>query len=122
MTFGGSTAPPVNTTGYELLAAPDTINIASAGESKPINLYLNNNTTNQPVANQEIIAYTFNPNNGTLSAYSAVTDSNGHVVFNYTAPQTLPGSDLTITFEVANGTPLKQETVTVTFGDQLCHL
>ncbi len=93
----------IETAGYELLAAPDTINIASAGESKPINLYLNNNTTNQPVANQEIIAYTFNPNNGTLSAYSAVTDTNGHVVFNYTAPQTLPGSDLTITFEVANG-------------------
>ncbi|MDD3500376.1 MAG: hypothetical protein PHS85_08475 [Sulfurovum sp.] len=42
---------------------------------------------------------------GRLNTYIGTTDANGHVVFNYTAPEALPNSPLDITFKVLHGEP-----------------
>ena len=115
LSFTASPGAEVDTTGMELVAVPGTVNISEAGESRALSLYLANTSTHEPVANQEIKALWFDPNNGTLNSYIATTDSNGQVVFNYIAPETLPASNLDITFEVVNGTPGLQTAVAVSF-------
>jgi hypothetical protein len=111
--FGGSGTPPVDTKGMSLQAAPTEINIAKTGENAGINLFLSNSSG--PVVNTPIKANWFDPNSGTLNSYSVVTDTSGKAVFDYTAPATLPASDVTITFEVENGSPLLTEAVVVKF-------
>jgi|GEM_PF-724019 len=115
LNFTASAGPEVDTTGMELLAVPSTVNISEAGESRALSLYLANTATHEPVADKDIRALWFDPNSGTLNSYLATTDSNGQVVFNYTAPETLPSGSFNITFEVLNGTPGLQRDVTVNF-------
>jgi len=74
-----------------------------------------NTATHQPVEGQQIIAHVFDPNKGTLDRYTSTTSNTGRAIFTYEAPDTLPTSDLIITFEVAGGTPVLTEDVTVTF-------
>ncbi|UFH58856.1 hypothetical protein [Sulfurovum mangrovi] len=117
--FNGSTTVgiDVNTTGYELVAVPGSMNILEAGESRTLAVYLSNMVTQSPVPNQTIKALWFDPNSGTLNSYFATTNSNGQAVFNYTAPLNLGGlSDFNITFEVLDGTPTLDTNMTVYFG------
>ncbi len=114
MKFG---TPSVPTADLKLEAVPDTINITRGNEQRGIDLYLSNTSTQKYVAGQEIIAHIFDLNNGRLGSYSATTDLNGHVSFIYAAPATLPTSDLVITFEVAGGTPVLTEDVTMKFDN-----
>jgi len=111
------TATPLDTSAYKLIAVPDEINISTAGEIRVMDLYLKDTTgLGQPVEGQEIQAKFVNPNKGTLNTYTGITDANGHVAFNYTAPATLPTTAATFRFEIAgNVTDTKQETVTVNF-------
>jgi len=115
LSFTASPGAEVDTTGMELVAVPNSVNISEAGESRALSLYLANTSTQDPVADKDIRALWFDPNNGKLNSYIATTDSNGQAVFNYTAPETLPSGNLTITFEVVNGTPGLQRDVTVNF-------
>ncbi|MFT7880722.1 MAG: hypothetical protein ABXS91_10050 [Sulfurimonas sp.] len=119
VSFNGSiaTGDDVNTTNYELVAVPQTVDVLEAGESRALALYLSNTATQSPVPNQMIRALWFDPNKGTLNTYAVTTNSNGQAVFNYTAPMNISGlSDVNITFEVLNGDPALDTNVTVYFG------
>ena len=109
--------PPVDTTNLKLQAVPDTIYVTSANGLETIGLYLDNNATGKPVAGQKIIAHIFDRTKGRLFSYSETTDESGYVSFYYDTPDTLPTSDLNITFEVANGSPAKTEIVTLKFNE-----
>ena len=109
----------VNTTDYELYAAPDAIAVSTVSTSKTIDVYLENNRTKTPVEGQSVSAEFFNPNMGKLSTYLAVTDKNGYASFVYTSPSNhLPSSDLNITFRVDGGAPLRTKVVIVKFQTQ----
>ena len=109
----------VNTTNYDLIPVPAQLNIATAGASKSIDLYLEDNSTHSPVAKQAIKALFFNPNLGKLDHYIATTDTNGYVSFVYTAPANqLPSSDINVTFVVEGGSPVKDATVEIKFQPQ----
>ncbi|MBD3790501.1 MAG: hypothetical protein IE885_09125 [Campylobacterales bacterium] len=115
--FNGSTSgADVNTTNYELVAVPFVVDIATGGESADIDLYLNDTNLQSPVKGKVIKAQVFNQTNGTLNTYEVTTDDNGHAPFVYTAPNTLPATSLTITFEVKGGVPALEQNVTVNFG------
>jgi hypothetical protein len=114
--FAANDTPEVNTNGMELVAVPEQVAVSAPGETRALTLYLNNNNTHRPVSGVTIAARVFNQNNGTLNTYMAVTDDNGQVVFNYTAPDQLPNNPLTITFEVDNGNPALTRDVTINFS------
>ncbi len=114
VTFGKT--PQVDTEHMTLTAAPASISIGRAGESKSINLYLSNSETKQPVEDVAIKVHTFDPNRGTFDIYEAITDERGHVAFIYTAPQNLPAGTLPVTFEVVNGKPGLTEQVNINFS------
>ena len=107
----------LDTTGMTLTAAPVQIIVANGGENAAISLYLSK--AGAPVADTNIKAKFFDPNTGTLDSYSASTNANGQVVFNYTAPAILPTSDTVISFEVENGAPVLTEDVTVKFNTSI---
>jgi len=111
-----NTSPPVNSANYSLIAVPSDINISADDTSRVLDLYLEDTSVQAPVAGQVITAQFIDPNNGTLDKYTATTDVNGHVAFNYTRPETFTvGDTFDITFEVAGGTVPKSATVGVTF-------
>lgn len=103
--FETSAGDTVDTTDMKLWVVPDDFNITEVNQTRVIDLYLEDNSTHFPLEDVEIIAEFFDPNYGVLDTYSGTTDSNGHVIFNYTAPETLPTSDLNITFKVLHGQP-----------------
>ena len=107
--------PDVNTTNYQLIAVPKDVNISLAGATRVLDLYLEDTTTHVPVSTHVITAQFFNPNSGTLNQYTATTDANGHVVFTYTAPETLPTNDFNITFKMAGGIASQDENVSFHF-------
>ena len=110
---------PVDTTNYELFAAPDAIAVSTVDTVKTIDVYLENNVSKLPVEGKTIAAEFFNPNMGKLSSYSIVTDANGYASFAYTSPANqLPNSDLNITFRVDGGSPLRTKIVTVKFQEK----
>ena len=113
--FGVSSAP-VDTTDIELKAVPSYITVAEGGESKVLSLFAWDDGKKSPVNNMVIKADFFDPVNGTLNTYSAVTNDGGQAVFNYTAPTTLPAGEANITFGFDNATDAKKLQVTVQFG------
>ncbi|MGC9351195.1 MAG: hypothetical protein ACP5D3_04340, partial [Sulfurovum sp.] len=118
--FTSTSTPTVDTTTYNLTAVPASVNISEGGENRALSLFLNDTGTSQPVEGQEIIAHFFNPNSGTLSAYSAITNSNGQVVFNYTAPASIAGvADFNITFAIPNATDSHETNVAIGFGSNV---
>ena len=89
---------------YTLTALPSTLTIKDANESKTVDLYLENNSS-RPVVGETILLDYFNGSKGTMNSFSAQTDTNGHVVFNYTAPITVAdGALVTLTFRGQNST------------------
>jgi len=114
--FGGSSNPPVNTANYAIQAVPAQFTIGGAGESKTINLYVVDTTTQSPVPNITVKADWFDPSKGTLSKYTVTTNANGQAVFNYTAPDVLPTTGFNITFKFDNATNPKPTNVSVSFA------
>lgn len=116
LNFAPSSDATIDTSNWELTATPDSISITTGGESRALSVYLSNPTLHVPVEGVEIQAWWFNPDNGILNTYSAVTNSNGQAVFNYTAPESLEGvTDFDITFAVSNGSPALQTGVSIDF-------
>jgi len=105
----------VDTSHMALRATPDEINRVQANDSRTIDLYLIDTSTNLPVQNTAIIADLFDEDNGTLVAYSATTDAHGKATFTYNAPASIPAGSFPITFRVANGIPNIEHNVTITF-------
>ena len=105
----------VDTSGLNLDAVPDELNITAAGENRTISLYVSNTSTHSPVPGMTVKAWWFDPDHGTLNAYEAVTNANGQAVFDYNAPSELPSSSVTITFEIKNGSPALTKEVKVNF-------
>ena len=110
-------ATDINTTGYELIAVPDEVNISTPSIVSTLNLYLNDTINKKPVANRVIVAQIFNQSLGTLDSYAVETDANGYVQFAYTAPATLPDQNLTIIFAVEGGDPVVEQNVSINFVD-----
>ncbi len=111
--FSTSSVPPVDTTGMLITPVPADFNITTAGETKVITIYLSRGTDS--VADVNIKANFFDPNNGTLDNYIVKTNTNGQAVFVYTAPNELPTTPLTITFDVENPESSIAQNVTVNF-------
>ena len=93
-------------TQYDLQVYPNSVDtnvsITANGQSSVIEAYLEDNATNLPVAGESIIAEFFDATKGTLSSFSATTDANGHVAFNYTAPADIANAnDFNITFKLS---------------------
>jgi len=96
--------PPTDFSTYALTALPATITIKDANESKAVDLYLEDNNS-RPVVGETILLDYFNGSQGTMNSFSALTDANGHVTFNYTAPTTVAdGALVTLTFRGQNTT------------------
>ena len=96
-----TTTPVKDFTNYVLSVVPTDANITVAGESKVIDVYLENNVTNRPLINETILLDFFSGDKGTMNSFTGVTDANGHVAFNYTAPSELTqttGNFTTLTF------------------------
>jgi len=89
--------PVKDVSNYVLSVVPTDANITTASESKVIDVYLENNVTSRPLANETILLDFFNGDEGTMSSFTGVTDANGHVAFNYTAPSTLPADTANFT-------------------------
>ncbi|QOR62321.1 hypothetical protein ACM66Z_02275 [Sulfurovum sp. ST-21] len=103
---------------YTFTVIPSEINITEGGVSRVIDAYVGNN--NQPVANETVtVDYAFTADgNGTMSSYTATTDANGHVAFNYTAPSditSLIGTSTAVTLRLDNNTSINS-TTTVNFN------
>ena len=97
---------------YNLTVLPETITIKEAGESKTVDLYLEDNSK-RPVSGETILLDYFNGSQGTMNSFSGQTDANGHVAFNYTAPVVLDGNEsYTLTFHGQN-TTLNDVNVTI---------
>ncbi|MFK5976329.1 MAG: hypothetical protein QM493_07470, partial [Sulfurovum sp.] len=112
----GTVTNEVNTTNLNLIALPTAINISIDDTSRVLDLYLENNSTNAPVADTVIVAKFINPSNGTLEQYTATTDNAGHVAFNYTRPDSISiGSDFNISFDISSASVSREANVTVNF-------
>ena len=109
---------PIDASNYQLTSSSDTIRVANPNDTKTVDIYLSDTTTHQPVENQVIIAHVFDPKDGSLDKYSAVTNATGKATFAYTAPSTLPNEPFNITFELANSTPELKKDVKVIFGEE----
>ena len=99
------TSPPEpDHSGYTLTAVPTAITVTAASQSKVIDLYVEDNNL-RPAENEVINVDYFDGAKGTMNSFSATTDANGHVSFNYTAPATVTdGVLLTMTFRGENST------------------
>lgn len=89
---------------YTLSAVPATITITEALQSSVVDLYLEDDNS-RPVDGETILLDYFDGSKGTVNTFSATTDVNGHVAFEYTAPATVSdGSLVYMTFRGANST------------------
>ena len=87
----------VNYSKYNLTALQDNILINYPNQSKVIDLYLEAEDQ-KPAENEVITLDFFDGKVGTVNSFSAVTDVNGHVAFEYTAPSILPDSNSSLNF------------------------
>ena len=92
-------ANDVNYTDYNLTSLEDNITISSPNQSKVIDLYLETGDK-KPAANEVISLEFFNGKIGSVNSFSAITDANGHVAFDYTSPNILPDSNTTLVFSM----------------------
>jgi len=88
---------------YKLKVYPDNnISITANSQLAVVEAYLEDSSTNLPVANENVIVEFFDASKGTLSSFSSTTDVNGHVAFNYTAPADIAGvNDFNITMKLS---------------------
>ena len=113
VTVDTTPAPEDDFSTYALTVTPAAVTINEASQSATIDLYLEDNNS-RPVASETILLDYFDGSNGTMSSFSATTDTNGHVAFSYTAPSTIVDATvLTMTFRGQN-TTLNTVTTTVT--------
>ncbi|WP_434580306.1 hypothetical protein MLC52_10230 [Sulfurimonas sp. NW15] len=104
LTVDTTPPPEPDYSNYTLSVVPSAVTITEASQSKTIDLYLEDNNS-RPVANETILLDYFDGSKGTANSFSAVTDTNGHVTFNYTAPSSIAdGTLLTMTFRGKNTT------------------
>ncbi len=107
------TTTPIDLSTYTLSAVQKTLTISEGSQNKVVDLYLVDNKS-RPVAGELILLDFFDAAKGTVNSYSATTDTNGHVAFNYTAPESVTtGALVTMTFRGANST-LNTATTVVT--------
>jgi hypothetical protein len=85
---------------YVLTVFPDNnLRITANSQAQAIDVYLEDNSTKKPVANEIVNLNFFDGSKGTMNSFSALTDVNGHVTFNYTAPANITGlADQNLTF------------------------
>ena len=88
-------------TGYTLSLVDANRTITEGSQTEVFDLFLKN-TNNEPAEGDTITVDFFDGNKGTLNAFEGTTDSNGHVAFNYTAPDN--PIDTNITFRIKNTT------------------
>jgi len=105
LNFIAASEPEVNTTDMQLWVVPGEFNITEGSQTRAIDLYLGEISTDSPLEEIAIKAELFDPNYGVLNSYNGITDVNGHVTLDYTAPEKLPNSPLNITFKVLQGQP-----------------
>lgn len=80
-----------------------TLSVLQPASSKVLEVYLEDNSTSLPVANEPVLVEFFDSSKGTLNSFSATTDVNGQAVFNYTAPATISSTnDFTMIFKLIN--------------------
>ena len=102
---------------YTLMPTPTEITIDAVDVPKVFDLYLVDTVSNRVIPNKVIKVKTFDITKGTFDNYQATTDSNGHVVFNYTSPSILPSaSDFNVTFIVDTITPIGDNNITIHFA------
>ena len=72
---------------YNITSVPADVNITAGLQSKVIDVYVEDNRTTpaKPAVGEVITVDYFDGSKGTMSAFSATTDANGHAAFNYTS-------------------------------------
>ena len=87
---------------YVLSVYPESnVSITANLQESVLEVYLEDNTTNLPVANEGVVIEFFDVSKGSMNAFSGTTDVNGQVLFNYIAPADITGlADLNITFKL----------------------
>ena len=93
---------------YELSVIPENnFTISTPSQKQVIDVYLEDNATNKPVAGELVNLDFFNGAKGSMNLFSATTDANGHVAFEYTAPSDisdLNGTSLSFNFALDGNT------------------
>ena len=108
----------VDTSHYVIYTIPSEVNATNTTKSA-LELYVFENINWQPVRDIDIDALGFDPKYGNLDRYTGKTDDNGHIVFEHTAPDTLPDTNTSIIFRVKGGTPTKEANITINFVDTI---
>ncbi len=102
LNFLANVTDPKYATYKTIKVYPDTnVTITKAGQSRVIEGYLED-TSGLPVSGENVLVKFFDSSKGTLNSFSATTDANGHVAFNYTAPADITTvADMNITMKLA---------------------
>ena len=114
------TAPPAVDPKYDnyvLTAYPESnVTITSGAQQSVLEVYLEDNTTNLPVSGESVIVEFFDNTKGTLNTFSAATDTNGHIAFNYTAPADISGATaFNVVFKLSGSTDVN-DTLEIDFN------
>jgi len=89
-------------TNYKMTAITDTPKIREPNQSKIIDIYLQADK-NKPAIDEKIDVDYFDGSYGTINSFSGITDSNGHIAFEYKSPRTITNlNDFNITFKLSN--------------------
>ena len=105
-------ATPSKYKNYVLKAYPENnVTVIRNSQSKVLEVYLEDNSTNIPVSGELVIIEFFDSSKGKMNVSSGTTDSGGRIVFNYTAPSDIAGlSPLPITFKLSAATSITSST------------
>ena len=94
-------------TNYILTAVTESSKISQENELKTIDIYLKS-ANNQPASDEPISINYFDGSYGTMNSFSGVTDNNGHLIFEYTAPNSIDTlNDFNISFQLLNDSSIK---------------
>ncbi len=87
-------------TGYTLISVPTSTTITEVSQSKVLDIYFED-ANKRPAEGESIVLDYFDGRYGTMNSFSATTDANGHVAFEYTAIESLvDGTDYNLTFSL----------------------
>jgi len=97
-------------TGYKLTSIPATSTITEDSQSKVIDIYFED-AENRPADGESIVLDYFDGSQGTMSSFSGITDSNGHLAFEYTAVTNLvDGTDYNLVFSLESNSSFSDTT------------
>ncbi|MEA1983598.1 MAG: hypothetical protein U9N39_08630, partial [Campylobacterota bacterium] len=101
--------------GYEIVSVVSNNTIRVGLQEKVIDIYLKDDE-GKLASDERVLIDFFDGSNGTMNAFSGITDTNGHIIFNYTSPETVrQGDEHNVTFRLENR-PSIEEIVVFTVG------